>query len=895
MPSARTIVFWFLYVVIQWYLLRMYHEAAIAQQQQHGSGNHNGGNNPINSINGMENNYGFELPPLQGTTQTKLGGEEVPTKRQSTKQQSTPQRGNPDGTFNGYPIYKLGHKQHRQQEQEQEQQRQQEQQQQEPSGNNNKNKNNDNTNNTNDLLSLEELYSQFHCVGETWHDTEYHKRSRTHHEQSWMYRSCRFQVLCYDTSTQEYVIYLDPEKHQSSLKDHHYHDHDDHDTNNNNDGTNNAPTNIPPHPSPQIEQILEAQRAQLAKERSEVADEHHARNTTTTFKHATFFDDTSTIYRNHTVVVNGRGAVVLGDTEHEKHYGLAIGSINGKWGLVDVQLLKWFPTVRWGPVPTTSQSHTGSELYDYDVYTLPPSVVMIPFHSLSAENPGHLVWDDLLPMYTLLEMFGFLKNNKDNNEPNNGYNNNNADDTNDWIDLLPIRYVLPGRERGLWAGCDWLDSKKKNCHSMLAKFGTLMGTRRSYTKFHYHEDNASDENNTANANANTNSKGTAPSVTSASKLPRIAITTNRKVELHLNLNLANEGDSTNADTQPHRRLGQSSEGQQQTDNANNSDNENENENNSSNNSETSSPKPKLICAKNALAGFGAISDHLPLMGHGWSPKDYLTTYNSGRGRQLWEFRNYMIHNLFASLPKKKTKLVTVPSAESINAATTNEARNTMKTRPSVTLGKEQLTTYPPSSITDMDPDEPLVVMFSAYSSQRRGGSMESEANHLKDKIKEAGDSYSAVYGHKAAPGDIGAGVEIVIENHVFAKYSLEEQIQMASRTAVFITYCGGGAITASFLPRGGAVQIYYSETGGIEQNRNTETPARLDWDYFNNCGYLHVNWVPYSASTGRTKLADYGGYPNQAKANVDVILSQLRRIHTDRVRNYQRQNNHQKQ
>jgi hypothetical protein len=31
-----------------------------------------------------------------------------------------------------------------------------------------------------------------------------------------------------------------------------------------------------------------------------------------------------------------------------------------------------------------------------------------------------------------------------------------------------------------------------------------------------------------------------------------------------------------------------------------------------------------------------------------------------------------------------------------------------------------------------------------------------------------------------------------------------------------VTYCGGGAITASFLPRGGSVIIYYKEKGGIE-------------------------------------------------------------------------------
>jgi hypothetical protein len=858
MPSARSIVFWSLYVVVQCYLLLMYHEAAIAQYGSENNSNSNSNRNRNSNRNSNSNSsnnddsggnsmHGFELP-LQGI-QKKLGGNR--TKKRSTSQEK------PDGTFNGYPIYKLNNKQ----------------QQKNSDNNNNNNENNENNNNNNDDL-MEELYSQFHCVGETWHDADYHRRSKTHHEQSWMYRSCRFQVLCFDTSTQDYVVYLDPEKHQSSLKDHHYHD---------------DPSNTNPHPSPHIEKILEKQRKQLATERKEVANENHKRNITTRFKHPTFFDDTSTIYRNHTVVVSGKGEVVLGDTEQGKQYGVAIGSINAKWGLVDIQLLKWFPEVRWGPVPGSkrtsksknqsssgaSSDHDDSELYD--VYTLPPSVLMIPFHSLSAENPGHLVWDDFLPMFTLLEMFGFLKNKNTTTTDND---NDDDSDTNDWIDLLPIRYELPGIQRGLWAGCDWLDSKKESCHNMLAKFGTLMGTRRSYQKY-YKEENDNNDNG--------DNGDTTPSDTSASKLPRIAITTNKNVQL----NLAKEGDypadmtqqeaPTRTTNHQRRRLGQSSEGQQQNDNVNDNDNE------------KSSSKPKLICAKNALAGFGAISDHLPSMGHGWSPQDYLTTYNSGRGRQLWEFRNYMIHNLFASLPKKKTP---PKMATSTSTATTNEERRRLTSKgaiKSVTLGKKQLTTYPPSSITDMDPDEPLVVLFSAYSSQRRGGSMEPEAEALRERIKEAGGSYSALYGKEAAPGEIGAGVKIVVETHIFAEYTLEAQIHMASRTAVFVTYCGGGAITASFLPRGGAVQIYYSETGSIENNIRTSKPARLDWDFFNNCGYLHVNWIPRDASIGILRWpknhTDGGGYPTQARANIDLILAQLRRIHTERVKHYQRQNN----
>jgi hypothetical protein len=57
---------------------------------------------------------------------------------------------------------------------------------------------------------------------------------------------------------------------------------------------------------------------------------------------------------------------------------------------------------------------------------------MILFHSMNAANPGHLVWDDWLPIYTLLTMFQVLPG-----DPQ----------------LLWMRYILTG-EKGLWASCD---------------------------------------------------------------------------------------------------------------------------------------------------------------------------------------------------------------------------------------------------------------------------------------------------------------------------------------------------------------------------------------------------------------------------------------------------------
>mmetsp|Transcript_22952 Transcript_22952/g.49994 ORF Transcript_22952/g.49994 Transcript_22952/m.49994 type:complete len:203 (+) Transcript_22952:1267-1875(+) len=61
---------------------------------------------------------------------------------------------------------------------------------------------------------------------------------------------------------------------------------------------------------------------------------------------------------------------------------------------------------------------------------------------------------------------------------------------------------------------------------------------------------------------------------------------------------------------------------------------------------------------------------------------------------------------------------------------------------------------------------------------------------------------------------------IVVETHEFSDCTLEPRIQMASRTAVFVTICGGGAILSSFLPGGGCRQ------GRTGRSSSTTLPIR---------------------------------------------------------------------
>jgi hypothetical protein len=261
------------------------------------------------------------------------------------------------------------------------------------------------------------IHSQLHCVGETWHPPRFWKRRRKFLDDSWKLRSCHFQFFCYDVNEKSFVIYLDQK-----------------------DQTNSA--------------------SQLS-----LLDDHTG-----------FWDVSQTYYRNMTQVTprkepSGRKKFHVADVHHP--YGVSIGSINGKWTNVGIPRLQWFPEVRFGPIPMQNDDPETME-DSYQVYTFPASVVMIPFHSLAASNPGHLVWDDFLPLYTLLQIFGFT-----NDDAENLRHTFASPTTESNLDLLLIRFVLPPepnstQDRGLWAGCDWLQERTEECQNMLHKFAPLM-------------------------------------------------------------------------------------------------------------------------------------------------------------------------------------------------------------------------------------------------------------------------------------------------------------------------------------------------------------------------------------------------------------------------------------
>lgn len=88
---------------------------------------------------------------------------------------------------------------------------------------------------------------------------------------------------------------------------------------------------------------------------------------------------------------------------------------------------------------------------------------------------------------------------------------------------------------------------------------------------------------------------------------------------------------------------------------------------------------------------------------------------------------------------------------------------------------------------------------------------------------------------------------ISVQSVTLSSMSMREQVELVSQAQVFVSMCGGGAMTATFLPKGATLILYYAESGGYDFSNNfnlTGDPALLDWDLFNNMAHVRVHWLP---------------------------------------------------
>ena len=112
-----------------------------------------------------------------------------------------------------------------------------------------------------------------------------------------------------------------------------------------------------------------------------------------------------------------------------------------------------------------------------------------------------------------------------------------------------------------------------------------------------------------------------------------------------------------------------------------------------------------------------------------------------------------------------------------------------------------------------------------------------------------------------------------VEKYVFKDMSLKEQIEIAGQTAVYITPCGGGAVTGMFLPKGASIILFYQHNGGVQNGRGTGKPAMLDWDLFSAMSHLRVHWMPMSTRevfTGQAGLVGLVKHELFLIENLDV-------------------------
>jgi hypothetical protein len=98
------------------------------------------------------------------------------------------------------------------------------------------------------------------------------------------------------------------------------------------------------------------------------------------------------------------------------------------------------------------------------------------------------------------------------------------------------------------------------------------------------------------------------------------------------------------------------------------------------------------------------------------------------------------------------------------------------------------------------------------------------------------------------------GNAVIVQSIPFSSKSVADQLTIASETAIYVSACGGGAVTATFLPKGAALILFYVENGGVQNNRMTGQPARLDWDVFNNMAWIRSHWLASGSMNNSTDI-----------------------------------------
>jgi len=220
------------------------------------------------------------------------------------------------------------------------------------------------------------------------------------------------------------------------------------------------------------------------------------------------------------------------------------------------------------------------------------------------------------------------------------------------------------------------------------------------------------------------------------------------------------------------------------------------------------PQSFPICAKHAVAGLGWLTDH-GTRNHGWMINneeislDVSPAHNVGRGAELYSFRNFMLQNIGFEIFSGASKV-------------SSSSQETVSFR----------------------------IILSAHTS-----------NHLDRSfgLKEQHKALAKAFPYAEVSVLDLVGMKLLDQIALVSDQSQAKQLRNSGSTiqqrhhTIFVSACGGGSVTAYFLPKGSSLILYYNEVGGMDyfsNERNTGGQALLDWDLMNNLGYLKVHWLP---------------------------------------------------
>jgi hypothetical protein len=255
-------------------------------------------------------------------------------------------------------------------------------------------------------------------------------------------------------------------------------------------------------------------------------------------------------------------------------------------------------------------------------------------------------------------------------------------------------------------------------------------------------------------------------------------------------------------------------------------------------------KSTLVCSKHAVAGIGMLSDH-GLRDHGKLRLDRQDGIFTSRCRMscvpLENQSPYFNGRCFSWIHMSQILKGWLPS--NANSVPHNIGRGTIF-RSFRNYMVSNMMGFPSEELSAKSTTHPTKITFSTHSSKgfERSLGFETQAAAIQRALLQQQQQRS----------DNPPSVQCI----TMKELSLPEQIQVALESAIYITVSGGGAVTATFLPPGASLIVYYLEDGGFDywNTSYTHTTARLDWDLLNNAGHLRVHWLPMKSMNTRGDL-----------------------------------------